>query len=110
MDSYQNKMLALTNCMKVLSSSFTSMQSFLNILWVRIKLTREKYCFYYQRTSNSTRREKENEALQKAGLGLAKLVPGGINLKKNTKLPEKWKENFHMSKESHYNVCDELRI
>ena len=27
MDSYQNKMLVLTNCMNVLSSSFTSMQS-----------------------------------------------------------------------------------
>ena len=78
MDSYQNKMLVLTNCMNVLSSSFTSMQSVLNILLVQEKLTREKYCFYYQRTTNSTRREKQN----KAGLDLAKLVCGGINLKK----------------------------
>ena len=58
------------------------MQSFLNILLVRKKLTREKYGFYYQRTTNSTRREKENKTLQKAGLDLAKLVRGGINLKK----------------------------
>ena len=47
--------------MNVLSSSFTSMQSFLNILLVRKKLTREKYYFYCQRTTNSTRRENENE-------------------------------------------------
>ena len=110
--SYQNKMLVLTNCTNVLSSSFTSMQSFLNILLVRKKLTREKYRFCYQRTTNSTRREKENETLQKAGLGLAKLVHGGINLKKKqkTKLPEEWKENFRMFKESLYKLCDELHI
>ena len=76
MDSNQNKMLVLTNCMNVLSSSFTSMQSFLNIL-----LVQKKYCFYYQRTTNSTRREKDNETLQKAGLDLTKQVRGGINLK-----------------------------
>ena len=29
---------------------------------------------------------------------------------KNIKLPEEWKENFHMSKESLYKLCDELRI
>ena len=86
------------------------MQSFLNILLVRKKLTREKYCFCYQRTTNSTRREKENETLQKAGLGLIKLVHGGINLKKKYKLPEEWKENFRMFKESLYKLCDELRI
>ena len=111
MDSYQNKMLVLTNCTNVLSSSFKSMQSFLNILLVRKNLTREKYCFCYQRTTNSTRREKENETLQKAGLGLIKLVHGGINLKKkNIKLPEEWKENFRMFKESLYKLCDELCI
>ena len=83
MDSYQNKILALTNCMNILSSSFTSMQSFLNILLVqKRKLTREKYFFYYQRTTNSTRKEQENETPQKAGLDLAKLVRGVINLKK----------------------------
>ena len=51
-------------------------------------MTREKYCFYYQKTTNSTRREKENETLQKARLDLAKLVHDGINLKKTPKLPE----------------------
>ena len=29
---------------------------------------------------------------------------------KNIKLPEEWKENFRMSKESLYKLCDELRI
>ena len=82
MDSYQNKMLLLTNCMNVLSSLFTSMQSFLNILLAGKNLTREKYCFYYQRTTSSTIREQENKTFQKARLDLSKLVRGGINLKK----------------------------
>ena len=34
---YQNKMLVLTNCINVLSSSFTSMQSFLNIFLISVK-------------------------------------------------------------------------
>ena len=40
--------------MNVLSSSFTSMQYFLNKLLVRKKLTTEEYCFYYQRTTQKT--------------------------------------------------------
>ena len=76
-------MVILTDCMNVLSSSFTSMQSFLNIpLFPKKKLSSEKYCFYYQRTTNSTRREKQNKTLPKAGLDLTKLVRGGMNLKK----------------------------
>ena len=67
MDSYHNKMLVLTNYMNVLSSSFTSIQSSLTFSWYEKKLTREKYCIYYQRTTNSTRRKKENETLQQAG-------------------------------------------
>ena len=54
MYSYQNKMLLLSNFMNVLSSSFTSMQYFLNKLLVRKKLTTEEYCFYYQRTTQKT--------------------------------------------------------
>ena len=54
MYSYQNKMLLLRNFMNVLSSSFTSMQYFLNKLLVRKKLTTEEYCFYYQRTTQKT--------------------------------------------------------
>ena len=69
--------------MNLLSSSFTLMQLFLkHPLGTKKKLTREKYCFYYQRTTNSTRREKENETSQKAWFDLAKSVCGGINLKK----------------------------
>ena len=76
MDSYQNKMLVLTNCMNVLSSLFTSMKSFLNILLVRKKNNQRKILLLL------SRREKENETLQKARLELAKLVCGGINMKK----------------------------
>ena len=71
------------------------MQSFLNILLVRKKkLTREKYCFYYQRTTNSTRRERENETLQKAELDQAKLVCGGINFKKTSSFQKNGKKIF----------------
>ena len=68
--------------MSALSFSFISMEPFETFSWYEEQLTREKYCFYYQRTTNSARREKENKTLQKAGLDLAKLVRGGINLKK----------------------------
>ena len=54
MYNYQNKILLLRNFMNVLSSSFTSMQYFLNKLLVRKKLTAEEYCFYYQRTTQKT--------------------------------------------------------
>ena len=77
MDSYQNKMVVLTNCMNAFYISAIVLFS-----WCKKKLAREKYCFYYQRTTNSTRRENENETLQKAGLDLDKLVCGGRNLKK----------------------------
>ena len=42
MDSYQNKMLVIKTCINVLNSSFTSMQSFLNILLVRKKFNQRK--------------------------------------------------------------------
>ena len=45
MDSYQNKMFVLTNSMNVLNSSFTSMQSFLNILLVRKKIYQKNIIF-----------------------------------------------------------------
>ena len=100
MDSYQNKMLVLTNCMNLLSSSFTLMQLYLkHPLGTKKKLTREKYCFYYQRTTNSTRRKKENETIQKAWFDLAKSVLRWDKFEKSIRFYEEWKEKSCMSKE-----------
>ena len=64
MDSYQNKILVLTNCMNVLSSSFTSMQSFLNILLVRKKINQRKILLLLSKNNqfNKKRKRKRNSA------------------------------------------------
>ena len=63
MDSYQNKMLVLTICMNLLSSSFTLMQLFLkHPLGTKKKLTREKHFLLSSKNSqfNKKRKRKRN--------------------------------------------------
>ena len=62
MDSYQNKMLVLTNRVNVLSSLFTSMQSFLNILLAGKKFNQGKILFLLSKNNqfNNKRTRKRN--------------------------------------------------
>ena len=69
MDSYQNKMLVLTNFQNVLSSSFTSMQSFLNILLIRKKVNQGKILFLLSNREQPIQQEekKKTKLLKKLG-------------------------------------------
>ena len=62
MNSYQNKMLVLTNRVNVLSSLFTSMQSFLNILLAGKKFNQGKILFLLSKNKqfNNKRTRKQN--------------------------------------------------
>ena len=62
MNSYQNKMLVLTNRVNVLSSLFTSMQSFLNILLAGKKFNQGKILFLLSKNNqfNNKRTRKQN--------------------------------------------------
>ena len=107
MDSYQNKMLVLTNCMNVLSSSFTSMQSFLNTPLVRKKVNQRKILLLLSKNNQFNKKRKRKRNSPKS-----RVRPGQTSLwwdkfEKNRKLPEEWKDNFRMSKESLYKLCDE---
>ena len=108
--SYQNKMLVLTNCMNVLSSSFTSMQSFLNIVSVRKKINQRKILFLLSKINQFNKKRKTKRNSPKSWVRPGQTSSWWDKFEINIKLPEEWKENVHMSKESLYKLCDELHI
>ena len=110
MGSYQNKMLVLTNCMNVLSSSFTLMQSFLNIILIRKKINQRKILFLLSKNNQFNRKRKRKRNSPKSCARPVQTSSQWDKFEKSIKLPEEWKENFRMSKESLYKLCDELRI
>ena len=119
MDSYQNKMLVLTNCMNVLNSLFTSMKSFLNILLVRKKNNQRKILLLLSRNNQLSKKRKRKRNSPKSQVRTGETSLWWDKYEKNMKyekyekfekLPEEWKENFRMSKGSLYKLCDGLSI
>ena len=110
MDSHQNKILVLTNCMNVLSSSFTSMQYFLNILLVRKKINQRKILFLLSKNNQFNKKRKRKRNSPTSGVRPGQTSSWLYKFKKNIKLLKEWKESFRMSEESLYKLCHELRI
>ena len=69
MDSYQNKMLVLTNFQNVLSSSFTSMKSFLNILVIWKKINQRKILFLLSNREQPIQQEEKKKTKLSKKLG-----------------------------------------
>ena len=69
LDSYQNKMLVLTNFQNVLSSSFTSMKSFLNILVIWKKINQRKILFLLSNREQPIQQEEKKKTKLSKKLG-----------------------------------------
>ena len=69
MDSYQNKMLVLTNFQNVLSSSFISMKSFLNILVIWKKINQRKILFLLSNREQPIQQEEKKKTKLSKKLG-----------------------------------------
>ena len=84
--------------MKVLSSSFTSMQSFLNILLVRKKINQRKILFLLSKNNQFNKKRKRKRNPPKSWVRPGQTSSWWDKFEKNIKLPEEWKENFHIPK------------
>ena len=97
--------------MNVLSSSFTSMQSFLNIpLFPKKKIKQRKILFLLSKNNKFNKKRKAKRNSPKGWVRPDQTNSWWNELEKNIKLLVEWKENFCMPKESVYKLRDELRI
>ena len=74
------------------------------------KINQRKILFIVSKNNQFNKKRKRNRNSPKSWVRHGRTSSWWDKFEKNIKLPEEWKENFRVSKESLYKLCDELRI
>ena len=77
---------------------------------VRKKVNQRKILFLLSKNNQFNKKRKIKRNSPKSWVRPGQTSSWWDKFEKNIKLPKEWKENFPMSKESLYKLCDELRI